>query len=95
MTVDCALSATGPCVANETQKHYFTFQTGYAGTAVASARGTYGHNEAHIDVATRFNGRIEFPPTEMYNIPTSPDAQVKQVVAMQAAVVAQRRERRF
>lgn len=72
------------------KKHYLTFQIGYRGSATKSSQDAYSHSETSLEVNDLFSGRIEVRPTEAYDIPTgqSEAAQLKQMEAMQAAVLA-------
>lgn len=85
-----AFSFTAPKVTgqDEAPKHYLTFQIGYVGTATASAQGPLGQNETRLEVANHFSGRIEVRPSEVADIPQSPELQLKQAEAIQRAVLA-------
>lgn len=85
-----ALSATVAFGQDAGTKHYLTFQVGYRGTATKSSADAYGQSETNLEVNDQFSGRIEVQPTEAYDLPTaqSEAAQLKQMEAMQAAVLA-------
>ncbi len=73
---------------SEGKKHYLTFQIGYRGTAGQSSSDQFRRTERRIEVNSRFSGRIEVRPEEAYDLPTSPEAQMKQAEAIQRAVMA-------
>jgi hypothetical protein len=73
---------------NTEKKHYLTFQVSYRGSAQESSGDEFGKRERMIDVNTRFSGRIEVRPSEAYDLPTSPEAQMKRAAEIQAAVLA-------
>ena len=73
---------------DEEKKHYLTFQVSYFGSARLSGEDQTGKRETIIDVNDRFTGRVEVRPTEAYDLPTSPEAQLKQMAAIQAAMAA-------
>jgi hypothetical protein len=85
-----ALGATVAFGQDTGTKHYLTFQVSYFGTATKSSADAYGQSETNLEVNDQFSGRIEVRPTEAYDLPTaqSEAAQLKQMEAMQAAVLA-------
>ncbi|HET7535597.1 MAG TPA: hypothetical protein VFJ90_04030, partial [Candidatus Didemnitutus sp.] len=70
------------------KKHYLTFQLSYRGSAERSSEDAAGKREQKIEVNSRFSGRVEVKPSEVYDLPTSPEAQLKQMEALQKAVAS-------